>query len=229
MNKLKNNIQSNRHLSWLQIFANWLMQGVFHADKSEKTYKILFTVLGWIVVFTILFFGFRISMTSSLIFGFLIAHTLNWVINCNLFILLVHRMRWLKTTKHKLFDHLESIQDRLERIPNKSWILYCVSHGSICKGEMGSHSDIDVSIIRRAGLNNLLRAIIFYVKEKKIADIKGVPLDIFICDTPKNCIDRSKGQKNPIVILDHESQVDVFYPDGLKINIEEAKLLNKVS
>ena len=111
-------------------------------------------------------------------------------------------------------------------LENKKWILYSVSHGGICKGTLNSHSDIDVSLIRKPGFKNMLSAIIFYVKEKKYADIKGVPLDIFICDTPENCISRSKKQNNPIVLFDHENMVNIYYPDELSMSIDDAKILN---
>ena len=227
MENFKKNILNNKYFTWLQFLSNWLMQGIIHADKTEKMYKILFTVVLWIVLFVILFFSLNIVLIKSLFYGFFIAHTLNWFINNNLYVLLVHRMRWLKTTTPELFNQLDSIQNRLERIPNKDWIMYCVSHGGICEGTLNSHSDIDVSLIRKSGFKNMLKAVWFYIKEKKYADFKGVPLDIFICDTPENCIERSKSQKNPIVLLDHENQVDIYYPDKLSINIEEARVLNE--
>ncbi len=135
-------------------------------------------------------------------------------------------MRWLKTSKPELFNQLTAIRQRLEKMSDKDWILYSVSHGGICKGTLNKHSDIDVSLIRKPGLKNMVKAILFYVKEKKYADIKGVPLDIFICDSPENCIQRSKRQKNPIVLLDHKNKVDDFYTDKLSMSIEEAKVLN---
>jgi len=135
-------------------------------------------------------------------------------------------MKWFKTTKPKLFKQLYAIQYRLEKIQNKDWILYSVSHGGICKGTLNHFSDIDVSIIRKPGLINMFSAILFYVKEKKIADFKGVPLDIFICDTPENCIDRSNHQNNPIILLDHNNKVDCFYPDKLAMTIHESMILN---
>ncbi|MCF6296590.1 MAG: hypothetical protein L3J08_01170 [Flavobacteriaceae bacterium] len=226
MEKFRKYILNNKYFTWLQLFSNWLMQGIFHADKTEKAYKILFTVFFWVIFFLIFLYIINTSIITSLIFAFIIAHTLNWFVNNNLYVLLVHRMRWLKTTKFELFNQLEDIQNRLELINNKDWIQFCVSHGGICKGTLNKHSDIDVSIIRKPGLKNMFYAVIFYIKEKKYADLKGVPLDIFICDTPKNCIDRSKGQKNPIVLLDHNNVLDHFYPDKLKISINEAKVLN---
>jgi len=226
MERFKKLILENKFLSWLQFFSNWLMQGIFHADKTERIYKILFTIFFSSIFLIILFLGFNVAFFDSLILGFLIAHTINWVVNCNLFVLLVHRIKWLKTTKTELFNQLFSIQNRLEKLSNKNWILYCVSHGGICNGTLNSHSDIDVSLIRKPGFRNMISAIIFYVKEKKYADFKGIPLDIFICDTPENCISRSKKQKNPIVLLDHNNKVDIYYPAKLSMSIEEAKVIN---
>lgn len=229
MENFKKNILNNKYLSWLQFFSNWLMQGIFHADRSEKIYKISFTFIFWIIFTILLLLIFNNSILKSIFFGFLFAHTLNWLTNNNLFVLLVHRMRLIKTTKLELFNQLESIQNRLEKLPNKDWILYSVSHGGICNGTLNRNSDIDVSLIRKPGLKNMYRAIKFYIKEKKYADFNGVPLDIFINDSPQNCILRGKGQKNPIVLLDHNNLVDQFYPDKLKISIKDAKLLNAVN
>ncbi|HHC78452.1 MAG TPA: hypothetical protein ENK46_01115 [Flavobacteriia bacterium] len=226
MSSLKDKIFSNKYLRWLQIFTNWLMQGILHADMSEKIYKIGFTLFFGAIFFSLFYFQFNISIFKSIVLGFIIAHTINWFVNCNFYVLFVHRMRWLKTSKPELFNQLTAIRQRLEKMPDKDWILYSVSHGGICKGTLNKHSDIDVSLIRKPGLKNMVKAILFYVKEKKYADIKGVPLDIFICDSPENCIQRSKRQKNPIVLLDHKNKVDDFYTDKLSMSIEEAKVLN---
>lgn len=228
MEKFRKYVLNNKYFTWLQLFSNWLMQGIFHADRSEKTYKIMFTVVLGSVGAFILHMWFNIGLIKSLLLSFVIAHSLNWIINNNFFVLLVHRMRWLKTSKKDLFCQLESIERRLEQIKSKDWILYCVSHGGICNGTLNEHSDIDVSLIRKPGLKNMFNAIIFYVKEKKIADFNRVPLDIFICDSPNNCIERSGNQKNPIVLLDHDNLVDAHYPEKLKISIQTAKELNGV-
>ena len=226
MSNLKDDILGNKYLSWLQVFSNWLMQGILHADKSEKGYKMMFTIFFWAIFIIVFNFYLNLGFTSSLILSFIIAHTLNWIINCNFYVLFVHRIRWLKTSKPTLFNQLYNIQNRLENLSNRDWILYVVSHGGICKGTLSQHSDIDVSLIRKPGFKNLVSAIIFYVKEKKYADFKRVPLDIFICDTPENCIKRAKGQKNPIVLFDPNNKVDTYYPEKLSISIAEAQILN---
>lgn len=226
MSKLISSILNNPYLSWLQVISNWIMQGIWNADISEKIYKIMFTLIFSLLFFQLFHTGLDWSFYRSLFVGFFIAHTLNWLINCNLFVLFVHRIKWLKTDKPALFNQLYTIQNRLENLNDNSWILYSVSHGGICKGTLSQHSDIDVSLIRKPGFKNLVSSIIFYVKEKKYADFRGVPLDIFICDSPENCIERSKGQKNPIVIFDPNAKVDNYYPEKLKISIAEAQVLN---
>lgn len=229
MKKIKELILENKYFSWLQFFSNWLMQGIFHADKSERLYKIMFSfVFG--IIFSWFFMNFlQWNSFSSVVIGFTLAHTLNWVINNNLFVLIVHRIRWFKTSKKTLFDHLYSMEERLNKINEDDWLLYSVSLGGICNGTLNVHSDIDVSLIRKPGFKNMVKAIVFYVKEKKIADLHGVPLDIFICDSPENCIVRSKYQKNPIVLSDQNNAVDLFYPDKLSITIKEAMVLNNYS
>lgn len=228
MINFKDKLLGSYYFSWLQIFTNWLMQGIFHADKSERNYKILFTILFSFLVISIFYFTTGQIHIVYFLYSFLISHSVNFFLNCNLSVLFIHRIRWFKTNKKDLFKHLFSIKSRLDAINNKDWILFCVSHGGICNGTLNKHSDIDVSIVRKPGFTNLIKAIIFYVKEKKIADLNMVPLDIFICDSAENTMNRSNFQKNPIVLLDHNRIVDKFYKDKLKISLEEAKILNGI-
>ena len=218
----------NKYLAWVQLFTNWLFQGIFLADTSEKIYKISFTIILSILAYIIFKNIFDLSFFSLVLLSFVFAHTINWIINANQYVLFIHRMKYLSISKKKLFQHLEHIKNRFENVGNKDWILYVVSHGGICEGTLNEHSDIDVSIIRKPGLKNMIKAILFYVKEKKLADLNHVPLDIFICDTPENCKKRSNWQKNPIVLLDPENKIDTYYPEKLKITINEAKKLNKL-
>jgi hypothetical protein len=228
MINFKDKLLGSYYFSWLQIFTNWLMQGILHADKSERNYKIFFTIFFSFLIISVVYFTIGQVHIVYFLYSLLISHSVNFFLNCNLSVLFIHRIRWFKTNKKNLFKHLLSIQSRLDNIQNKEWILFCVSHGGICNGTLNSHSDIDVSIVRKPGFINLIKAIIFYVKEKKIADLNMVPLDIFICDSAENTISRSNFQKNPIVLLDHNNIVDIFYKDKLKMSLDEAHVLNEI-
>ncbi|MCD4832943.1 MAG: hypothetical protein K8R31_04045 [Bacteroidales bacterium] len=222
MNVIKKIIIENKYLYWLQIFSNWFFQGNLKSGKTERIYKISFTFFFWIIGFLIFLFNTDMLLIYSIVISFIIGHTLNWLLNCNLHVLLIHNLKWLKISKEKLFEHLHSIEKRLD---NKNWILYCIVLGSICKGKLNGNSDIDVSVIRKPGVKNAISAMICYMVERKHADFKGIPLDFFICDTPEDAIFRSKGQKNPIVLYDPENIVGKYYNE--KLNINEAQKLNE--
>jgi len=224
MEKIKKIILKKKYMSWVLIFTNWFFQGIQLGSRIERIYKISFTIFFWIILFMILFFVSKISYTNSLIFAFLIAHTLNWLVNCNLCVIFAHRIKWIKTPKIKLFDQLYAIQNRLK---NKKWILYSTSSGGVCRGTMNEHSDIDVSLVIRPGVKNAISALVFFVKEKKIADIQGVPLDIFISETPQESYNRSFGQENPVVLSDPYNTIDNYYKH--KMTILDAQILNKAT
>ena len=226
MIKIKDKILSHKFLRFLQFFTNWFMQGVFHADLSERLYKLFFTIFFSFLFYIISSICLSFTFYFDIIFSVFLAHTFNFFLNCNIFVLLIHRIKCLKTNKAKLFSHLYFMRNQLDNLHDKSWILYCISLGGICQGTLNVHSDIDVCIIRRPGFINLIKSIIFYVKAKNIADFRAVPLDIFICDSSMNCLKRSKYQKNPIVLLDHNNIIDKYYPEKLKISIEIAEILN---
>lgn len=221
--KTKKAIMENPYFSWIQFFSNWLFQGIFHADLTEKTYKILFTPLIGLLIFFGLWLSSDIDFLTILLLSLLIAHTINWLLNCNLFVLLVHRIKWVRIKPENYFNYLYKLQ---KRIKDKDFVSYCVCMGSICKGGLDESSDIDISIIRKPGFKNAILALVFYVKEKKIADFNGIPLDIFICDTPENNINRAVNQTKPIAIYNPLNKIEELYPSCQTIG--EAKLLNRI-
>ncbi|WP_117882514.1 hypothetical protein [Aureibaculum luteum] len=221
MKKIKNIILKNIYLSWILIFTNWIFQGIPLGSRIERIYKISFTVFFWVIFFVVFYFILNNSMAGSLIFGFLIAHTINWFVNCNFYVIFTHRIKWFKIPPIRLFNQLYAIQNRLD---NKKWILYSTSSGGICRGTMDGNSDIDVSLVIKPGMKNILSAILFFVKEKKIADFNRVPLDIFISESPDESLERSNRQENPVVICDPNDTIDKYYKE--KMTIREAQVLN---
>jgi len=221
MERIKKIVLNNKYLSWILIFTNWFFQGIHLGSRIEKVYKILFTLFFWGLFFLIFSFVLNFTLIYSLIIGLFVGHTINWFVNCNFYVIFIHRIKWFKIRPSRLFDQLYGIQDRLK---NKNWILYSTSSGGICRGTMNGNSDIDVSLVIKPGLKNAILAIIFFVKEKKIADFQRVPLDIFISETPEESLNRSNGQENPVVLYDPHNTIDSFYKE--KMTIKEAQILN---
>jgi len=223
MKGIKKKIRDNRFLNWLLLLSNWLFQGIPNADKTEKAYKTLFTLFFWGILFWIFYSSGNIAIEKVLIISFLIAHTFNWLVNGNISIILIHRLLLVKLSKQDLFLYIEKLQ---QKTVSKNWILYAASFGSICRGDLKDSSDIDISIVRKPGFKNALKSIWFALKEKKAADFNGIPLEIYISDTPENSIHRFAAEQNPVVIYDPYNAIDNYYKD--KLTIEEAKKLNNI-
>lgn len=224
MKGLKKKIRDNRYLNWLLLLSNWLFQGIPNADKTEKAYKTLFTLFFWGILFWIFYSSGNIAIEKVLIISFLIAHTFNWLVNGNISIILIHRLLLVKLSKLDLFLYIEKLH---QKTAGKNWILYAASFGSICRGDLKDSSDIDISIVRKPGFKNALKSIWFALKEKKVADFNGIPLEIYISDTPENSIQRFAAEQNPVVIHDPDNTIDNYYKD--KLSVSEAKVLNKVN
>lgn len=221
MQGIKKKIRDNYWLNWTLIISNWLLQGIAHSDKTEKIYRILFTLFFWVLASVVLFIYSELGIGIIAIIGFLIGHTLNWIVNGNLYILIIHRLMLVSLSKKNLFNYLDNFE---KRIKENDWVLYAASFGSICRGKLKNSSDIDISIVRKPGFKNAVKSLVFSVKEKKYADLKGIPLEIYISDTPKNSITRFGGEKNPVVLFDPENTIDKYYKE--KLSLSEAKKLN---
>lgn len=221
MRGIKKRIRDNRYFNWILIVSNWCFQGILHADRTEKSYKFLFTIIFWIIIFCLIWDSANGSFFKTLLLSFFIAHSLNWIVNGNFYSLIVHRLLLVKQTKKKMFWYIDSFQ---QKIVSQEWVLYAAAFGSICKGTLKDSSDLDISIVRKPGFKNALLSILFLVLERKGADFKGIPLEIYISDTPDNSIKKFGGERNPVVIYDPQNIIDLYYYE--KLSISDAWVIN---
>ena len=224
MKGIKNEIRNNDYLKWILVITNWFFQGILHADTTEKIYRIVFTVLVGSLIWIFLNLFFKNNIYALIFLSFFLGHTLNWIVNCNFSVIIIHRLMLSRISKQQLFDYLYVLEDKLK---GKEWVLYCGSFGSICRGKLKDSSDIDISIVRRPGLKNAMASILFSVKEKKFADFKKIPLEIYISDSPENSKKRFKGESNPVVISDPYKTIDDYYDE--KLSIAQAEKINFIS
>lgn len=223
MRGIKKVIRDNKNLNWILIVSNWFFQSIINADRTEKIYKISFTVIFWLIFYLILSNLLSYSTIIIVCFSFFLAHSLNWIINGNFYNLIIHRLLLDQISKKDLFNYLVDLEKKLK---DQNWILYAASFGSICNGNLKDSSDVDISIVRKPGIKNAISSIIFSIKEKKYADFKKIPLELYISDTPENSIKRFGGEKNPVVVYDPEKIINTYYDE--KLSIDEARKLNNV-
>lgn len=223
MKGIKKKIRDNRWINWILIFSNWFLQGIMHSDKTEKIYRLLFTFIGWVIFLIAFYYLSDLKIWQMIILGFVIGHTLNWIINGNFYNLIIHRLMLSSLSKKSVFDYLEEFELSIAKC---DWVLYAATFGSICQGKLKKTSDIDVSIVRKTGFRNAINSILFSIRAKKYADLKRIPLEIYISDSPENSIDRFANEQNPVVLYDPEKILERFYKR--KLSLSEAKVLNKL-
>ena len=158
---------------------------------------------------------------QNLLIAFLISHTINWLINTNFNNLFIHRLYLKKLSKSLLFRYLDTLQNKLI---SQDWLIYAACFGSISKGLLKESSDLDVSFVRKPGFLNALKALWFILKERKIADFKGIPLEAYINDNPLESMHRFKDEETAVVIIDPADIISHYYKK--QITLLEAEILN---
>lgn len=173
------------------LFSSWTFQSILYMDKTEKFFKILLDIL----FFSLFYFALSSNTPSqwnapvSLIIG----HTLNWVLNANVFGTL--KLLGLTRTKPERFaTYLDSVNNRVAK--EKSILILAV-FGSLSRRGLEETSDLDIRIVRRKGLVNGLKACLFCLLERTRAFTQRFPLDIYLLDDSEKL---SRLSENPVIL-----------------------------
>lgn len=207
MKGIKDKIRQKKYLRWILFVSNWLAQGIINADKTERFYKITFTLVNTIIIAFCVTYFFSPSFFVLITFSFFIGHTLNWLINGSISTILLHRLFIGKLTKQKAFSYLMNLTTRLEK---KGCIQTCAVFGSISRGEIKESSDIDITFVRKKGFVNALLAIRFMMSEKYRTNRRLVPIEPFLADSISYMKKRYRSDEIPVVIKGEQELLSFF-------------------
>lgn len=177
--------------------SSWLFQGLVYMDRTEKVFKILLDIL-FLIPFSYVVLLFDLGIIGILI-SFLIAHTLNWVFNSQIFAL-IKQFNLIKTDYKSFNKYLERLKKKLKNEPSVVW---AGVFGSLVRGELKETSDLDVRLVRKPGSKNGLRACFFVMKERTWALINRFPLDIYVLDDIKSI-------KRHIIKIEIEKMIIIY-------------------
>ena len=158
----------------LSLVSHWLFQSLLYMDRTERRFKLALNVL-----LTALFVQMAGPTLAHLVLGLLLAHTLNFIFNGQINAVLKN-FGYSRTTLEDLMVFLQAFGERASREPS---IRYAAAFGSLSRGELSDTSDVDIRVIRRAGLGHALRSCTFVLLERSRALFTGVPLDIYVLDS----------------------------------------------
>lgn len=221
MQGIKRYIGDRIYLRWLFLPSHWLFQGLLGADWTERVFKITFSLVCTGLLFVPLRLVLKFTAVQAVLFAFLAAHTLNWMVNCNVIGNLKHRARLGKTEKGRIFDYLEELSQRIADEPS----VQCAAvFGSLTRGELHEYSDVDVSLIRQKGAIQGVRALWFLTREIRKANKQGIPLEVYLGDSLDYWEKRYKASELPVVLSDRDGVIKQSYDRTL--SLEDARALD---
>ncbi len=184
---------------YIILITNWLIQGSFIASPIENIVRFLLDATAFILSL-ILLGNIWVAITMLLI-----THTINYLLNSNA----AHTRRF--------FIKYPDIEERIEKIINYirenltryRGVKEVVIFGSSIRKELGEHSDIDLRVVYKKGLRNIINAYYFITKLRLFAIKNNIPLDAFlICegDMLRDISLEERRKYKPIVIRRHDKE-----------------------
>jgi L-malate glycosyltransferase len=177
------------------ILSSWLFQGILYMDATEQIFKIIFDT----VLFSLIFLGLKILINDQFIilFALIIGHSIDWVINGQIFVLLKN-LKLINTDMTHFKNYMAQLGQKTERLGS---IEAVAAFGSISRGTLKKSSDLDIRIIRKKGLVNAMITYMFIISCRTFAFLNKFPLDIYMLDDIKT-ISRHIENEDPLVIYD---------------------------
>jgi len=177
------------------VFRNWIAQGFLYMNWVEKVVKILVEIVLFVPIAGLILMSDSMSAWAGLVLGFLVAHTLNWLFNGHFFTVLTYL--GYKTSRKDIDDYIVGLRKRcVEASAVKEALIY----GSFSRKSFQPTSDLDVRIIPQDTAWSRFEGAIFTVRERTLAFMSGIPLDIYMFANAEGAKEMSKDEV-PIVLV----------------------------
>ena len=194
----------------IAVAVAWFFQGMLYAGRTEVIFRLVLCCVMTAILATLL--NLVMPLPAAIVIGFIVAHTLNFLFNGQLYVVLKH-FSPTGHDKESVFHHMVGLQRRLQREPS---ILAAGVWGSFARGEPNEYPDIDLRIIRRRGTVNGIRACWFLLTERTRALFLRLPLDGYIWDNLSG-LSRLRQDEVPIVLHDPQAILKERYPEAKTI------------
>jgi predicted nucleotidyltransferase len=208
---------------YLLVFIGWVFQGILYADETEKCFKIIFDLgLTFSIFFITVNLMNTINLAIALVLSFLVAHTINWLLNVGI---------WC-SLRGKYGMHVDGVGttdlqcyaiNMQKRIHSERSVMAAAIYGSVARGEAKETSDLDVRIIRRPGICNGIRACSFGLLERFRALICKIPLDLCVIDSTDH-LAKLRTDECPLIMHDPARIFPRVYNEVNYLDLEESRL-----
>lgn len=224
--KKKNKAVIGGKTKWIVIIKQWIHQGFTYLDHTERFYRIIWELIPFSIAMTILLSMDKISITSSIIISFIIAHTLNWVFNYNFWTCLDFTFpRILNPGNDQTIEYLKKMQIRLSK---KKYITGCMIYGSVSRHVWHNKSDLDMRIMGKKGVLNGFKIYWTVFIERLIAVREKQPLDLYQADSIK-FLNRMREDEFPIFLIFRDERLQKRYGNCKETDMSKVSNLNNIN
>lgn len=205
------------------IVKNWIHQGFTYLDKTERIYRVLwelipFSLLIWTLSFT------EISLWFNIPLSFIIAHTLNWAFNDNIWTCIQFTFPWaMNPGNAKTLAYLANMQRRFAKLDCVTGVMI---YGSLSRGVWHDKSDLDTRIMRKPGLWNGLKCYLIVHCERLRAFLHKQPLDMYMADSIE-FLDLMRDDEFPIFLKANDFRLVERYKTVELADFSKVKHLNE--
>ncbi|NOX08335.1 MAG: hypothetical protein GXP22_02390 [Gammaproteobacteria bacterium] len=189
------------------IASNWVFQCMRYMNIYELSLKLLIDLVFVVIIMS--FFMEGIPFGLALLISLVIAHTINWIINGHIFVLMRYVAPVPKTEQH--------FEDFIVKMKSAAMTWDSIDgvaiYGSYCRGSLHKFSDLDVRVLTHPGVMNAIYGALFCFYQRLIAFFDIFPLDIYCCDKME-FLDQLRDDENPFILIDHSGRLTARYKNA---------------
>lgn len=194
-----------------RLLQNFIFQGFAGAHWTEIIFRIF---LEFVVVVSLVIFLSRFTH-YSLLFILLLSHFFMWTLNGHFWALKINENRRLtKNSPKRIRRYLLSLERRLNQTEA---ITACILSGSLTSVRFHEYSDLDVWFTKNRGFLNGLLAYLFGVRERCIAFLQKIPIELYFYDT-ENYTGKDPGE-TLLLVKDNGKRWKMIEPDSIYFDI----------
>lgn len=186
---------------FLTVISAWVFQGMLYANWRENILKI-----GADILVTIL-----LAFIMPWWCGFLIAHTLNFMLNAQAKAIFNH----MGAGNKPAIDFYEGVVAMKKRIEKTSCLEAAIAYGSLSRGCYKPTSDIDVRFIPKAGEWNFWKACAWTFRERVISFFTGFPLDSYVFSL-EHTQKVMRSDELPIIVVERNNIAKEVYSERVE-------------
>ncbi len=202
---------SIRELCLFRLVQSWIFQGFAGAHWTELTFRfcleLLFALSLW--------WGLSLLMTPVLaaVLGLVTVHTMMWTFNGHFWALKIsENKRLVRNSPDRIERYIEGLERRLVQT---EFITACVLSGSLTRGKFHQYSDLDMWFTRRKGFFNALWAYSLGIRERSIAFLQRIPLELYFYD-PDDYSGKDTGEIL-LLVKDCEERWKMVEPESISL------------